>query len=307
MGSFFEIEIRTERDEVEAARQWLDWARDEIPRLEALYSRHDSGSAVARLNRALSREDVLTKSLDLHPELEAILLLATHIGTESGGAFDVTIGPLVEVWTEAVATGIWPPPNRLQRASAQSGSEALRLLGDGRLETRIRGLRIDLDGLSKGHVLDRLAESFRRELPNAVALLNFGESSVLAIGDPDGAGWRLALRSRLASGRGQVVLRLRDQALSVSSSLGVTSEIAGERLSHVIDPRTGMTVEHGAEAFVIANRAGVADGWSTALLVLGANPRALQLVEEAGLEADLVEGNGQKISTQGWQEFVIRP
>jgi thiamine biosynthesis lipoprotein len=307
MGSFFEIEIRLERDQAKAGRAWLAWARDEIPRLEAIYSRHDPASAVADLNRALARENVLTKSIDLRPELESILLLAAEIGTDSGGAFDVTIGPLVEVWTEGVAKGSWPSPDQLQRARNQSGSEALGLRGDGRLEAHVRGLRIDLDGLSKGHVLDRLGERFKRDLPHAAALLNFGESSVLAIGDPDGRGWRLAIRSRSASHSSQIVLRLRDQALSVSSSLDVASEIAGKRVSHVIDPRTGLTVEHGAEAFVIANRAGIADGWSTALLVLGANPSALQLIEKAGLEAELIEENGRKMATQGWNGFLVQP
>ncbi len=173
-------------------------------------------------------------------------------------------------------------------------------------------MRLDLDGLSKGRVLDQLRARLEKDLPGAAALFNFGESSVLAIGDPDGEGWRLAIRSRNpADGRlregSRNVLWLRDQALSVSSSLGVASEIDGQRISHVIDPRTGSAVIESVEAFVIADRAAVADGWSTALLVMGANRAALRLIRKAGLEADVLERSGSEISTEGWEEHFVQP
>ena len=312
MGTFFEVEIRVRPEDADEARAWIEWARREIVRLERIYSRHDPQSAVADLNRVLTREDILTSKVEIDSELEAILFLAIEIWEGSGGAFDMTIGPLVDVWTEAIAEGSWPSIAQLRRAKARLGSEFFLLLGDGKLEILARGMRIDLDGLSKGQVLDRLRERFEEELPNAAALLNFGESSILAIGDPDGEGWHLAIRSRNASDGSlsegaQNVLRLRDQALSVSSSLGASSEIAGERVSHVIDPRTGSAVARGVEALVIADRAGLADGWSTAILVIGANRTALRLAENAGLEIDVLESSGLGVSTEGWEQVFVEP
>ena len=312
MGTFLEVEIRVVPGEADRARNWIEWARQEIGRLERVYSRHDPASTVSRLNLLLAGDDVLTSKIRVVPELEAILFLAIEIWEGSGGAFDITIGPLVDVWTQAVAEGSWPSVEQLRRAKARLGSEAFLLLGDGQLEVLTREMRIDLDGLSKGQVLDRLRERFGEDLPNAAALLNFGESSILAIGDPDGAGWRLAIRSRnpsdgsLSTGS-RNVLRLRDQALSVSSSLSASSEIAGERISHVIDPRTGSAVAESVEALVIADRAGMADGWSTALLVLGANRTAIRLIEKAGLEADILESSGRGVSTEGWEDFLVQP
>jgi thiamine biosynthesis lipoprotein len=312
MGTFFEVEIRVVPGNADRARDWIDWAHQEIVRLERIYSRHDSDSAISELNRLLARDDVLTTEIRVGSELESILFLAIEIWEGSGGAFDMSIGPLVDIWTRAVAKESWPSVDQLRRAKARLGSEAFLLLGDGKLEILTPGMRVDLDGLSKGRVLDQLRARFEKDLPNAAALLNFGESSIMAIGDPDGEGWRLSIRSRnpsdgsLSKGS-RNVLRLRDQALSVSSSLGSASEIAGERISHVIDPRTGSAVVDGVEAFVIADRAGMADGFSTALLVLGASRTALRLIEKAGLEADILESSGLGVSTKSWENFYVQP
>ena len=312
MGTFFEVEIRIAAEDADRARDWIEWARAEIVRLESVYSRHDERSAVSDLNRSLSRDNILTQQLTVDPELESILFLGLEIWTGSGGAFDITVGPLVDVWTEAVEKESWPSVEALRRAKGRVGSGALLLFGDGKLEVLKPGMRLDLDGLSKGRVLDQLRARFEGDLPDAAGLLNFGESSVLAIGDPDGEGWRLAIRSRnpldgsLEAGT-RNVLRLRDQALSVSSSLGVVSEIGKERISHIIDPRTGSAVADGVEAFVIADRAGLADGWSTALLVLGADRTALRLVEKAGLEAEVRESSGLGISTEDWESHFVEP
>jgi thiamine biosynthesis lipoprotein len=312
MGTFFEVELRVAPEDVDRARDWIEWARDEIVRLEQIYSRHDPRSIVSGLNQSLATHEILARELLVDPELESILFLAIEIWTGTGGAFDITIGPLVDLWTQSNAAGSWPSSEALGRAKSRIGSEALLLRGDGRLDVARSGMRLDLDGLSKGRVLDQLRSRFEKDLPSAAALLNFGGSSVLAIGDPDGEGWRLAIRSRRAVGDNMKkgtrnVLRLRDQALSVSSSLGVVSEIGGERIAHVIDPRSGSAVVDDVEAFVIADSAGRADGWSTALLVLGANRTALRLLEKAGLEADILEREGTGVSTPGWERHFVQP
>ena len=96
---------------------------------------------------------------------------------------------------------------------------------------------------------------------------------------------------------------LRDRALSVSSSLGSVFSIEGEDVSHVIDPRTGSPVEGTVEAVVIADRGMIADGWSTALLVLGAQKEAIRLAEKFGVEAEVIEARGRTTSTRGWDLY----
>ncbi|MBB85387.1 MAG: hypothetical protein CL931_16385 [Deltaproteobacteria bacterium] len=176
------------------------------------------------------------------------------------------------------------------------GAESLLLPGEGVVLVTNDSVRLDLDGLSKEVVLDRLARDLRTTFPNSGALLSFGESCVFEIGDPDcrprGGGWRLEVRSRDERGTRLSTIQLCDLALSVSSSLGRTSEIGDTRISHVVDPRTAIAVEGTVEAVVVSSRAGLVDGWSTALLVLGAQREAMRLVDRVGLEAYVFEEAG---------------
>lgn len=310
MGTFFEADLRVEPDEVARAKAWLEWSRGEIERLEKIYSRHDPDGEVSELNRALARSDTPLLGTVVGPELEGVLFDSIEVWEHSGGAFDVTIGPLIDVWTRAVERGAWPSVEELRWAKRRIGSGRLLLPGEGKIGTTADGMRIDLDGISKGAVLDRLRERLQTQLPEVAALLSFGESSVLALGDPkdarsrDGGGWRLEIVSRSPDRERLGTLRLRDRALSVSSSVGSVSEIAGQEISHVVDPRTGASVEGTVEAVVVADRAAIADAWSTALLVLGAERNSIRLVERAGLEAMVFESAGRIAFSEGWDELT---
>ena len=77
--------------------------------------------------------------------------------------------------------------------------------------------------------------------------------------------------------------------------------IDGQRVSHVVDPRTGVAVEGAVEAVVVSARAGVADGWSTGLLVLGAQRESMRLIERGQLEAYVLGEGGRVASTEGWK------
>lgn len=305
MGTFFDADLRVPPSRVEEARTWLEGQRTEIARLEAIYSRHDPASELSRLNARLSGEDVLRDGARVGPELEAALFESLEVWEGTAGAFDPTVGPLIDLWTEAVERGAFPGLARIRETRRRVGAQSLLLPGEGVIGVTVEDLQLDLDGLSKGLVLDRVGQSFRAAFPGAAALLSFGESSVFAIGDPEGrsrgGGWRLEVRSRDDQGTRLSTIQLRDLALSVSSSLGRTSEIGDARISHVVDPRTAVTVEGTVEAVVVSPRAGLADGWSTALLVLGAQRESMRLVDRVDLEAYVFEEAGRIAATDGWE------
>jgi thiamine biosynthesis lipoprotein len=309
MGTFFEADLRVAPGDEPRARAWLEWARTEIARLEAVYSRHDSTSELSQLNRLLLEPDVLSRELQISLELERSLFYAIEVWEGTGGAFDPTVGPLLSVWRSAVEAETWPSLGQLRAAKRRVGSQSLLMPGDGVLSVTTHGLQIDLDGLSKGIVLERLQSRFAEQFPQAAALISFGESSVLALGDPDGrrsgGGWKLEVHSRGADPIRLATIRLRDQALSVSSSLGRVAVIDGQRVSHVVDPRTGVAVEGAVEAVVVSARAGVADGWSTGLLVLGAQRESMRLIERGELEAYVLEEGDRVASTGGWETLEL--
>lgn len=308
MGTFFEADLRVTPDEARLARNWLEWARVEIARLEKIYSRHDPDSEISALNRKLARDDVVRTGVRFDPELESIFFSAIEVWEGSGGAFDITVGPFVDLWNDDVP-GKLPTVERLRRVKRHVGSEGLLMLGEGNLGVTTGGMRIDLDGISKGAVLDHLRERLETDLPGAAVLLSFGQSSVIALGDPEGGdGWQLVVRSRDPSNGDLAIVRIRDRALSVSSSVGSVGAIAGERVSHIIDPRTGSTRAETVEAIVVADRAAIADAWSTALVVTGATPAVLGLIEKAGVEANVSESSGRSFISRDWRnELSVFP
>lgn len=303
MGTFFDVDLRVEPGSVDAAQAWLAWTREEVARLEAIYSKYDPESEISALNRALARGELQVEPMAVSRELTSLVRGSAEVWALTGGAFDVTVGPLIDVWQRAVARNAWPSDAELREAKLRSGMERL-LLGEKGLRVRGSGMRLDLDGISKGAVLDHLGRDFRTRFAGAAALLSFGQSSILAIGDPDGDGWRLAVTSRDPAVGELARLTLRDRALSVSSSVGSVSAIGGEPVSHVVDARTGHIVRGTVEAVVIAVSAADADAWSTALLVLGARKESVQRVERAELDAYVYESSGRRVASRDWDQFV---
>jgi thiamine biosynthesis lipoprotein len=259
MGTVLELSLWT-RDP-EAARDALEAAFARAAELEAQLSRYRSDSDVSRLSRSAGRgfEEVAPATADL-------LRLSRDDGALTRGAFDVTVGPLVELWTRAARRDRAPDAGEIDAARRLVGADGLRIDAQGRAALARPGMSVDLGGIAKGYALDEIVRLLR-ERGFASALLSFGQSSAWALGAPPGEpAWCLLLRAPAGGFSGDVCLR--DQAFSVSSSFGRASEIAGRRYGHVIDPRSGRALERAAQASVVAASATLAEALSTALVVL---------------------------------------
>jgi thiamine biosynthesis lipoprotein len=292
MGTLLELTlVGSDRESLARAREA---AFAEVERLEALLSTWRPESEVSRLNAAAGRGPIA-----IHRELADLLAAAVQLARSTRGSFDVTVGPLVALWTGAAARKAPPDPAELRAALRRVGPDRIRLDSDrgGALAALDAGTVVELGGIAKGYALDRV----RAQLPGEVraALLSFGQSSVWAIGrPPDAEGWRLLARAPEGGFTGG--LTLRDRALSVSGSLGQWSEIAGRRYGHVIDPRSGEPLTERREALVVAGDATVAEALSKAVLVLGPS-EGIALVEEwPDAEALLLGPSGRAWRTRGW-------
>jgi thiamine biosynthesis lipoprotein len=263
-------------------------------RLEMLLSNWDAGSALMRLNAAAG-----SGPQPVDRELARVLAASIDLAHRTGGVFDVTVGPLVRLWREAGERGRLPTPAERAQARALVGADGLRAdPAAARAEIVRAGASLELGGIAKGWALDRMAESLRAAGVSA-GLLSFGQSSLWAIGaPPDGPGWRLLVRAPDGGYAG--VATLRDRALSVSSSVGQWTEIAGRRYGHVLDPRSGEPLMRAAEAVVLAADATRAEALSKALLVL-APAEGLALLDAEGCEGLLLEADGRRYETRGWQ------
>jgi thiamine biosynthesis lipoprotein len=266
-------------------------ALDEIRRLETRLSLYLPTSEIARVNAAAAHRPTRVS----HAVFQ-LLLDAQRLHRETGGAFDITIGPLVRCWGFMGGKGSIPKPEELAQARARVGMEHVILDAQ---ECSVRfdreGVMIDLGAIGKGYAIDCGARTLR-EAGVAGALLHGGTSSVFAIGHPPEApDWKIELASPPPIA-GQAVpapalVCLRDEALSVSAGWGKSFEAGGKTYGHVLDPRTGAPADGAVMAAVVLPSATETDALSTALLVAGA--------EEAGRIGALRPGMRSLVVTRG--------
>ena len=222
-----------------------------------------------------------------------VVAQARAVSVASGGAFDITVAPLVSAWGfGAGAGGDTPAPSAeaLQRLLARVGFGRLELRADPpALRKAVPELELDLDGIAPGWAVDRIAERLEG-LGVRDYLVELG-GEVRGRGRSPGARpWRIAVETPLAGARRpQTVIEIEQAGVSTSGDYREFREIDGRRISHTIDPRSGEPVGHGLAAVtVVCGSVAEADAWATALMVLG-RAEGLALAERLGLAALFIE------------------
>ncbi len=286
MGTLLAVTIRAPAPIADrAARRAFDLAAD----LERVMTRFEPASALTRINRGAGR------FVTVPVELARLLALSRRLARLTGGAFDPTCAPLVDLWR--APTRRRAPPSREAVASARErvGWQALQVRGR-RVRLAEAGMALDLGGIGKGWAADRIARALRRA-EGLSALVNFGESSLVAVGRSRGqGGWPVLLRHPLGGVAGAFTLAA--GACSTSASLGRAWRVGRRVAGHVIDPRSGRPLAVPAQVTVLARSAAVAEAASTALLVLGRS--ALRRVaRRLRVEACWIDGDGM-VATAGF-------
>ncbi len=201
-----------------------------------------------------------------------LLELAARIHQETDGAYDITMGALIKAW------GFFRGPRRVpsdaERAAALArvGMQGLTLEAERRTVRYQRpGLEINLGSIGKGYALDRLARFAREEWGVSRMLLHGGTSSVYATGCPPDSerGWQVGITHPWDRQRRLARVWLCDRALGNSAATHQHLEYNGQKLGHVLDPRTGWPASGLASASVLAPSAAEADALSTAFYVGG--------------------------------------
>ncbi len=256
MGTLLEITVDAPSEE--AGRAWLRRAVGEARRLDAELSSFRADSALCELNRRAGMGPQRVPA-----DLFRVLEQSRDLSAASGGTFDVTIAPLAQLWQRAGRDGRWPSPAEIAEAREDVGSERVRVQPPDEIELPPH-TTLELGGIGKGYAVDRMVEMLRRSGVRS-ALINFGGSSIAALGPPAGErGWPVWVEYGAAL-RGPMILR--DTALSTSDSLGEDERVAGLRIGHIVDPRTGRALRRAAQATVLAPSATEAEAWSKALLI----------------------------------------
>ena len=263
MATRFEIVLPG--DHAPALRAAGEEALDEIDRIEAQLSLYRPGSEVSRLNSSAARQAVRVT-----PGLFHLLERARDLSLESGGAFDLTVAPLVRCWGFMGGTGAMPEPSALAEARASVGMAHVELDAN-TLTVRFTrpGVMLDFGAIGKGYAVDRAAEILR-EAGLSSALIHGGTSTAYALGrQADGTRWKIAVTApdNDTSAPPLAVVELENESLSVSAVWGRSFAAAGKTYGHIIDPRTGTPAEHARLSAVVLPSATESDALSTALLI----------------------------------------
>jgi FAD:protein FMN transferase len=219
----------------------------------------------SELNRLCARAGgpPVTVSKDLF----LVLQRSQELARRSGGAFDVTCGPLVRLWRAARKSGV--PPTRVQVAIARArmGWRLVELDPRARSVRLLKkGMQLDLGGIGKGYAGDRAQAALKRRGVTR-ALVQAGGDIVVTDPPPGEAGWKIEVPN--AEAAGAPPLTYANAAVSTSGDLEQSVEIAGRRYSHIMDPRSGRPLTDRIQVTIVARDGLTSDGLSTAVSVLG--------------------------------------
>ncbi|MBK1617121.1 hypothetical protein CKO42_01375 [Lamprobacter modestohalophilus] len=255
--------------------------------INGLMSTYQPTSELSRFNASSVTDWFLVS-----PELVAVVGAAQAVSEASAGAFDITVGPLVNLWGfgPTLTADVLPSAAELQAARARVGWQQLDVqLQPPALRKARPDLYVDLSAIAKGYAVDRVAA-----LIESVGVDNYlveigGELRGRGI-NGRGEPWQIAIERPETSKRAMFrVVALRDIGMATSGDYRNFFEVDGARYSHTIDPATGRPVGHRlASVTVLADQAMEADAWATALLVLGPE-RGFELAERLGLAAFFIE------------------
>ena len=288
MGTMFKIVVHA-RDP--AAKTACRAAFDRVAALDHIMSDYASDSELTQLCRTAGGPPVRVS-----PDLFRVLSAAQDLSERSGGAFDVSVGPVVRLWRRARRQHELPEPDRLAAALELVSFRNIRLNSEARSAQLLKpGMVLDLGGIAKGDAADQALQVLADHQINIALVAAAGD---IATGNPPPGkeGWRIGIEAfESPASPPSNFVSLHGSAISTSGDSEQHVEIGGVRYSHIVNPRTGMALTGRRSVTVVAPQGIIADPCATALCVMGPE-RGLELlagVPGAGALIMEQEGDGQ--------------
>ncbi len=280
--------LQVHHPDLAVADRLIEQSLAEVARLEKIFSLYREDSALRRLNRDGRLDEPPLELLDL-------MGLAEGFSRLTGGAFDVTVQPLWDLYAAHFSRADADPSGPSQAALAA----ALERVGHDGIEvdtTRIAftkpGMAVTLNGIAQGYITDRVVDLLRAAGLDC-ALVDMGESR--AIGTrPGGDPWIVGLEDPLHPGRIAERIAVVNQAVATSGGYGTQFDGQG-RFNHIFDPRSGETSWRHLSVSVIAPSATTADALSTAFCLMPLDA-ARPVLAGLGVEAHFVSRDGTRVS-----------
>lgn len=281
----------------------LDEAFEVIRDYEQLLSKTKKGSDVSLINEAGGQW------IEVSEETVEVINMANTISAESGGAFDITIGAVTELWDFKSGENIIPDEGDIAAALPHVNYEAI-IAEESRVLLTDSSAVIDLGGVAKGCIADKVC-AFMEEKGVTRAVINLG-GNVVALGEKEeGTPWNIGIE-RPFTDRTELIgkIQVADATVVTSGIYERNFEKDGKIYHHILDPETGYPAETDLEAVTLTaakGNSGFCDAVSTACLILGRDG-AVKLVEnlqkrypDKRLEGAFIDNNGDIVQTDGME------
>jgi len=278
MGTFAHVVAVAENSDT--AKKCVQAAVEEIHKVDNLMSDYKSDSDISRVNR-----EAYEKPVQVSQSTFEVLQRSIEFSKMTGGAFDITVGPLVALFRQAKESKIAPSEQQIAQARSKAGYEKLILDSENKtVQFSDKGMLLDLGGIAKGYAIDKALQA-ARDGGATGAMVDIG-GDVRCFGlPPKGRDyWLIGLQDPntavegIGGGGLRLVLKIKNAAVATSGDYQQFVIIEGKRYSHIMDRKTGTSAENLSSVTIIANNATDADALATSVSVMGAE-KGLALIE----------------------------
>lgn len=260
MGTRWHIALYSQQPQT--ANRAFERAFAVVAEIDLALSNYRADSELTKLCRSAPHEAFVPVS----EHLWCVLKAADRMSKRTGGAFDVTVGPLTRRWRRAHARKELPSAEVLRREREKVGYQLIEFADHGRgVRLKRARMQIDLGGIAKGYAVDAAMKAIESSGVTS-ALVNGGGDLAVSEAPPGERGWVVTLSSHPKEKPREI--RLANAAVATSGDAWQFIELDGQRYSHIVDPRTGLGVTHRVTASVIAPTCMQADAWASTLCVV---------------------------------------
>jgi len=274
MGTFAKVLVVAKNRQT--ALKSIDDAFSQLAHVEKLMSVHLEDSEIARINNLAAQQPV-----EVSNSTFTVLKKSVELSRLTNGAFDITVGPLIDLWKSAADANQLPTDNQLAEIKSLTGYEKLILNpDDNTVQFAKEGMKIDLGGIAKGYAIDKAVEAIKTAGATG-ALVDVG-GDIRCFGQPTGTKkhWLIGLQNPDLKNSDVPLMKLKltDSAVATSGNYQRFYNVQGQTQSHIINTATGKGSDTLASVTIIAAGAIGADALATAVSVLGAE-KGLKLIE----------------------------
>jgi len=290
MGTIVEIKILSDDDEL--TKRAINEALSEINRIDEIFSTFNSKSRVWNINH--SKDEIII----LDNEIYDFILICDSIWKITKGAFDPSLGTLTSVWGFESGSPTLPAKNIIRQAKKNAGWSKVKLLNNG-LQRNIN-IKLDFSSIAKGYAVDKAIEIIE-STGVKIALVNIG-GEVKGIGN----NWNVGIKHPRMPDLFIENINLNEYGIATSGDYENYFIENGKRYNHIINPKTGYSANLCKSVSIINKSGLIADALSTACFVLGVK-KSLELIEELkDTECLIIDKDGKKYESKGFNKFRIK-